>query len=61
MRSVSDIPRLYRRTNKEAPTKCSAYVRSMLAGLEKFYEANVEKGDFVRSCLESAIRAISQQ
>lgn len=61
MRSVSDIPRLYRRTNKEAPTKCSAYVHKMLARFQKFFDENGEKGDFIRDWLKRGISAVSQQ
>ncbi|XP_014225281.1 conserved oligomeric Golgi complex subunit 2 [Trichogramma pretiosum] len=36
LRQISDIPRLFRRTNREVPTKPCAYVRRTLEFLERF-------------------------
>ncbi|PVD26689.1 hypothetical protein C0Q70_14367 [Pomacea canaliculata] len=38
IRQVSDIPRLYRRTNREAPSKPSGYLSGMLRPLQSFCE-----------------------
>jgi len=38
LKLVGDIPRLYRRTNKEAPTKASTYVSNILQPLQNFLE-----------------------
>uniref|UniRef100_T1JGE2 COG complex component COG2 C-terminal domain-containing protein n=1 Tax=Strigamia maritima TaxID=126957 RepID=T1JGE2_STRMM len=38
LKLVSDIPRLYRRTNKDAPSKPSSYVCSILSPLESFFK-----------------------
>lgn len=46
VRQVSDIPRLYRRTNREIPTQPCSYVSSLLAPvyeLEKVHGAYVTK------------------
>ncbi|XP_067943621.1 conserved oligomeric Golgi complex subunit 2-like [Watersipora subatra] len=40
MKQVSDIPRLYRRTNKEVPTKASGYIQQAIQLLEGFREKN---------------------
>ena len=42
LKNVSDIPRLYRRTNREIPTKSFAYVHQLLAPLIDF--RNVHAG-----------------
>ncbi|EDV30329.1 uncharacterized protein Dana_GF23234 [Drosophila ananassae] len=36
VRQVNDLPRLYRKTNREVPTRCSAYVDQMLRPLKTF-------------------------
>lgn len=36
LKQVSDIPRLYRRTNREVPTKPCAYVKNALSFLTTF-------------------------
>ncbi|XP_067618665.1 conserved oligomeric Golgi complex subunit 2 [Eurosta solidaginis] len=39
IRQVKDLPRLYRKTNREVPTKASAYVEQMLRPLKVFQKA----------------------
>lgn len=36
VRQVSDLPRLYRKTNRDVPTRCSNYVEQMLRPLKSF-------------------------
>nr|CAG4634692.1 EOG090X03KZ [Alona affinis] len=36
LKNVADIPRLYRRTNKETPTKCFGYVQQLLEPIRYF-------------------------
>lgn len=36
VRQVSDLPRLYRKTNRDVPTRCSSYVEQMLRPLKSF-------------------------
>ncbi|XP_030369435.1 conserved oligomeric Golgi complex subunit 2 [Scaptodrosophila lebanonensis] len=36
VRQVNDLPRLYRKTNREVPTRCSSYVDQMLRPLKSF-------------------------
>ncbi|KAG1653561.1 Conserved oligomeric Golgi complex subunit 2 [Nymphon striatum] len=55
LKMVSDIPRLYRRTNKEIPTKPSGYVTNVLKPLQMFL--NDHKDTLLSS--ESVIRRIS--
>merc|ERR1711879_729678 len=40
LKQVSDIPRLYRRTNREIPTKPCTYLTSLLDPIENFAEKN---------------------
>lgn len=36
LRQVSDIPRLFRRTNRDVPTKPCSYINAILAPLQDF-------------------------
>uniref|UniRef100_A0A182PU17 Conserved oligomeric Golgi complex subunit 2 n=1 Tax=Anopheles epiroticus TaxID=199890 RepID=A0A182PU17_9DIPT len=36
LRQVSDIPRLYRKTNRDVPSRCCAYVEQLLAPIDAF-------------------------
>uniref|UniRef100_A0A6P4EM25 Conserved oligomeric Golgi complex subunit 2 n=1 Tax=Drosophila rhopaloa TaxID=1041015 RepID=A0A6P4EM25_DRORH len=36
VRQVNDLPRLYRKTNREVPSRCSGYVEQMLRPLKSF-------------------------
>lgn len=38
LRQVSDIPRLFRRTNRDVPTKPCSYVNAILAPLLDFFK-----------------------
>lgn len=38
LKQVSDIPRLYRRTNKELPTKPCAYMNAVLSPVDAFFQ-----------------------
>lgn len=40
VRQVNDLPRLYRKTNREVPTRCSSYVEQMLRPLKAFASQN---------------------
>ncbi|KMZ03394.1 conserved oligomeric Golgi complex subunit 2 [Drosophila simulans] len=40
VRQVNDLPRLYRKTNREVPTRCSSYVEQMLRPLKAFAQQN---------------------
>ena len=37
LRSVQDIPRLYRRTNREVPSKPCSYIVSVILPIQEFY------------------------
>ncbi|KAH8265248.1 hypothetical protein KR038_002316 [Drosophila bunnanda] len=40
VRQVNDLPRLYRKTNREVPSRCSGYVEQMLRPLKAFAQQN---------------------
>ncbi|XP_016952701.1 conserved oligomeric Golgi complex subunit 2 [Drosophila biarmipes] len=40
VRQVNDLPRLYRKTNREVPSRCSGYVEQMLRPLKTFAQQN---------------------
>lgn len=41
LRQVNDLPRLYRKTNREVPTRCSTYVDQVLAPLKSFHAKEI--------------------
>ena len=43
LKQVSDIPRLYRRTNREIPSKPLPYVTSVLEPIQEFYDETKEQ------------------
>lgn len=46
IKQVNDLPRLYRKTNRDVPTRCSSYVEQMLKPLKAFkqeYESKLSK------------------
>ncbi|KAF6027503.1 COG2 [Bugula neritina] len=63
MKHVSDIPRLYRRTNKEVPTKSSGYTNQAIQMLGSFKEQhNSSLPDVVRTqILTSVITSVIEQ
>ncbi len=44
IKAVNDLPRLYRRTNREVPSKASSYVNTMMKPLQQF---NMEHGSVI--------------
>ncbi len=50
LRQVSDIPRLYRRTNREVPSRPCAYVAALLAPVAAFRQEHLSL------CGEEALR-----
>ncbi|XP_065372625.1 conserved oligomeric Golgi complex subunit 2 [Calliphora vicina] len=62
VKQVNDLPRLYRKTNRDVPTRCSAYVEQMLRPLKSFseeYEAKLTK-EIVKKVLESVLNKITK-
>uniref|UniRef100_A0A1I8Q1D4 Conserved oligomeric Golgi complex subunit 2 n=1 Tax=Stomoxys calcitrans TaxID=35570 RepID=A0A1I8Q1D4_STOCA len=61
VKQVNDLPRLYRKTNRDVPTRCSAYVEQMLKPLKNFKEEFGDKlGDtVVRRILEQVLNKIT--
>ncbi|CAG0891091.1 unnamed protein product [Darwinula stevensoni] len=63
LRFVSDIPRLYRRTNREVPSKSSTYVTSSLRHLQEFFDQHKQEvnPEILRSWIKLALLGISKQ
>ncbi|KAI8927986.1 hypothetical protein BC831DRAFT_450556 [Entophlyctis helioformis] len=61
--SVKNIPGLYRRTNKETPTKCSYFVPAIFRPLTTFVHANYERLDrrLVDDWQDAVARAVTHQ
>ena len=60
LRQVSDIPRLYRRTNREIPSKPCTYLVSLLDPIENFAKQN-EKNPFLSKWLDLIFAQVSAQ
>lgn len=63
VRQVNDLPRLYRKTNRDVPTRCSSYVEQMLKPLKSFseeYEAKLTK-EVVKKVLERVLNKITKE
>ena len=60
LKQVSDIPRLYRRTNRDIPTKACTYLTSLLDPIEKF-AANNEKNEFLKHWLTLMFAEVSSK
>lgn len=61
LKHVADIPRLYRRTNKDSPTKASSYVNQLLAGIKDFRSLHVNRSELVTEWTHGVIKALSLQ
>lgn len=62
-KQVADIPRLYRKTNREAPTKPCNYVEQILRPAETFWnknKTNIEV-NILRQCLVESFSHLNQQ
>lgn len=62
-KQVADIPRLYRKTNRKAPTKPCNYVEQLLSPAESFWnknKSNIEV-DILRQCLVKSFSHLNQQ
>lgn len=62
-KQVADIPRLYRKTNREAPIKPCNYVELILSPAETFWnknKSNIEV-DILRQCLVKSFSHLNQQ
>lgn len=61
VRQVNDLPRLYRKTNREVPTRCSSYVEQMLKPLKTFNEEFGGKLDssIIHNILEKVLNKIT--
>lgn len=63
VKQVNDLPRLYRKTNRDVPTRCSAYVEQMLRPLKTFaeeYENKLNKA-VVKNILEKVLNKITTE
>lgn len=61
LRTVGDIPRLYRRTNKEAPTKCFNYVHQMLSVINDFRSLHQDHTKNVDEWTRGVLQVLSKQ
>lgn len=62
LKQVSDIPRLFRRTKRDVPTKPCAYVRNALASLISFHSDYKRViPDNVNCWLELALSSLTEQ
>lgn len=62
-KQVADIPRLYRKTNRDAPTKPCSYVEQMLKPMLDFWATNSERipRATLRDCLVLSIAHLNRQ
>lgn len=62
-KQVADIPRLYRKTNREAPTKPCNYVEQILKPSELFWNKNSERIEpkTLKECLTSSLSQLNRQ
>lgn len=63
VKQVADIPRLYRKTNREAPTKPCNYVELILKPAKSFKEMYATKisDDTIRRCLIHVLSQLNKQ
>lgn len=62
-KQVGDIPRLYRKTNREAPTKPCNYVEQILKPAKSFYTKNTKRiaEDTIMKCMISSLSHLNRQ
>lgn len=62
-KQVADIPRLYRKTNREAPTKPCNYVEQILKPIESFWTKNSGRieSQIISECLIQSCSHLNQQ
>ncbi|XP_046441864.1 conserved oligomeric Golgi complex subunit 2-like [Daphnia pulex] len=61
LKHVADIPRLYRRTNKDAPTKAFSYVSHLLAAIREFRAQHMDRTESLTQWTHGVIKALSLQ
>lgn len=63
LKAVNNIPRLYKRTNREAPTKASAYIASLMAPVNDFvleHRSSLHPSD-LQTILVTVVCNVSEQ
>lgn len=62
-KQVADIPRLYRKTNRDAPTKPCSYVEQILKPNKSFHTKNSDRiaPDVIRECIILSISHLNRQ
>lgn len=58
LRQVNDLPRLYRKTNREIPTRCSIYVDQILNPLKDFHRNELISKELSGDIIQSIIRRV---
>lgn len=62
-KQVGDIPRLYRKTNRDAPTKPCNYVEQILKPAKSFYTKNINRiaSDTIKQCMILSFSHLNRQ
>uniref|UniRef100_A0A1A9W2U1 Conserved oligomeric Golgi complex subunit 2 n=1 Tax=Glossina brevipalpis TaxID=37001 RepID=A0A1A9W2U1_9MUSC len=62
VRQVNDLPRLYRKTNRDVPTRCSSYVEQILKPLKTFHDNQLSNlGEkVIKSILQSVLNKLTK-
>lgn len=62
-KQVGDIPRLYRKTNREAPTKPCNYIEQILKPAKSFHSKNTGKiaQDIIMKCITKSFSHLNRQ
>lgn len=62
-KQVGDIPRLYRKTNRDAPTKPCNYVEQILKPSKSFHTRNSDRiaPDIIKKCMLSSFSHLNRQ
>lgn len=62
-KQVADIPRLYRKTNRDAPTKPCNYVEQIVKPAKSFHAKNVSKIALptIQQCMITSFSHLSRQ
>ena len=61
LKHVTDIPRLFRRTNKDIPTKPFSYVDQLLVPVREFHAKHKDQGENATRWILGVLKALSIQ
>ena len=60
MKQVNDVPRKYRKTNREVPSKPSPYVQAMLEPLKNFVAQDLKEEAVLRQIVTRVLTQVTQ-